>query len=126
MRCIRYHISNIFYHGLCVLYTLYMYLPPPAPGASRGEIVILAEEVQDSKYTIAMQLSASHLDKKDFFGKVDCKFSNYKCYVYTTMMLLYIMCMFMLVDLSLSNSIEKTHNLRIYNIDNSPRVTMRV
>lgn len=39
-------------------------------GASRGEIVILAEEVQDSKYTISMQLSASHLDKKDFFGKV--------------------------------------------------------
>ena len=43
----------------------------PSPGASRGEIVIVAEEVQDSKYTIAMQLSASHLDKKDFFGKVD-------------------------------------------------------
>ena len=33
--------------------------------------MIVAEEVQDSKYTIAMQLSASHLDKKDFFGKVD-------------------------------------------------------
>ena len=62
----------------CVYRTLYLPLlhhPPPSPGASRGEIVILAEEVQDSKYTIAMQLSASHLDKKDFFGKVheDCK-----------------------------------------------------
>ena len=39
-------------------------------GASRGEIVIVAEEVMDSKYTISLQLSASHLDKKDFFGKV--------------------------------------------------------
>ena len=38
--------------------------------APRGEIVVLAEEVMDSKYTISMQLSAGHLDKKDFFGKV--------------------------------------------------------
>ena len=45
-------------------------LPPLITGASRGEIVIVAEEVQDSKYTIQMQLSAGHLDKKDFFGKV--------------------------------------------------------
>ena len=29
-----------------------------------------AEEVQDSKYTLAIQLSASKLDKKDLFGKV--------------------------------------------------------
>ena len=29
-----------------------------------------AEEVQDSKFTVHMQLSASKLDKKDFFGKV--------------------------------------------------------
>ena len=43
----------------------------PIIGASRGEIVIVAEEVQDSKYSISMQLSAGHLDKKDFFGKVD-------------------------------------------------------
>ena len=55
------------------MYALYTYLPTPlpSPGAPRGEIVIIAEEVQDSKYNIAMQLSASHLDKKDFFGKVD-------------------------------------------------------
>jgi len=39
-------------------------------GASRGQIMIQAEEVQDSKYNIHMQLSASKLDKKDFFGKV--------------------------------------------------------
>ena len=55
---------------MCALYT-YLPTPLPSPGASRGEIVIIAEEVQDSKYNIAMQLSASHLDKKDFFGKVD-------------------------------------------------------
>ncbi len=35
-----------------------------------GKIVIQAEEIQDSKYTITMQLSATKLDKKDFFGKV--------------------------------------------------------
>lgn len=39
-------------------------------GASRGQIIILAEEVQDSKFTIHMQLSATKLDKKDLFGKV--------------------------------------------------------
>lgn len=39
-------------------------------GASRGQIIIVAEEVQDSKFTIHMQLEASKLDKKDFFGKV--------------------------------------------------------
>jgi hypothetical protein len=32
--------------------------------------MIVAEEVQDSKFTIHMQLAASKLDKKDFFGKV--------------------------------------------------------
>ena len=54
------------------MYTLSIYSLSvhPSLGASRGEIVIVAEEVQDSKYTISMQLSASHLDKKDFFGKV--------------------------------------------------------
>ena len=39
-------------------------------GDPRGQITILAEEVQDSKFTIHMQLSASKLDKKDLFGKV--------------------------------------------------------
>ena len=39
-------------------------------GAARGKITIQAEEVGDSKFTIQMQLSASKLDKKDFFGKV--------------------------------------------------------
>ena len=40
-------------------------------GEARGQITILAEEVQDSKFTIHMQLSASKLDKKDLFGKVN-------------------------------------------------------
>ena len=33
-------------------------------------ISIVAEELEDSKYDITMQLSATKLDKKDFFGKV--------------------------------------------------------
>lgn len=41
-----------------------------SPGAPGGEIIIVAEEVQDSKYTVHMQLSGTKLDKKDFFGKV--------------------------------------------------------
>lgn len=45
-------------------------LLPPSLGATRGQISIVAEEVQDSKFTIHMQLAASKLDKKDFFGKV--------------------------------------------------------
>ena len=39
-------------------------------GTPRGQINVLAEEVQDSKFTVTMQLAASKLDKKDFFGKV--------------------------------------------------------
>ena len=39
-------------------------------GEGRGQIIVQAEEVQDSKFTVHMQLSASKLDKKDFFGKV--------------------------------------------------------
>lgn len=54
--------------------------PSLITGASRGEIVILAEEVQDSKYTIQMQLSAGHLDKKDFFGKVLYVYMWVNCY----------------------------------------------
>ena len=67
------------------VYSLYMNLPTllPSPGASRGEIVIVAEEVQDSKYNIVMQLSASHLDKKDFFGKVECLEYDWRRNMYT-------------------------------------------
>jgi len=39
-------------------------------GVSTGSIIITAEEVQDSKFTVSMTLSAYKLDKKDFFGKV--------------------------------------------------------
>ena len=39
-------------------------------GAPRGKIKLQTEEVADSKFSIALQLSASKLDKKDFFGKV--------------------------------------------------------
>ena len=41
-----------------------------ASGAPRGKIRLQTEEVADSKFSIGMQLSASKLDKKDFFGKV--------------------------------------------------------
>ena len=53
------------------------YTPPPHThtphthtGNSRGKIVIRVEEVQDSKFNIEMHLTATKLDKKDFFGKV--------------------------------------------------------
>ena len=39
-------------------------------GEIRGQIIVQAEEVQDSKFVVQMQLSASKLDKKDLFGKV--------------------------------------------------------
>ena len=39
-------------------------------GEKRGTITVQAEEVQDSKFTITMQLAANKLDKKDLFGKV--------------------------------------------------------
>ncbi|XP_064406207.1 copine-9-like isoform X1 [Halichondria panicea] len=42
-----------------------------AKGATRGKIVIRVEEVQDSKFNIEMHLTATKLDKKDFFGKSD-------------------------------------------------------
>ena len=65
---------NLYAVHVCVCVHMYVYglrisvfLISEAP---RGEIVVLAEEVMDSKYTISMQLSAAHLDKKDFFGKV--------------------------------------------------------
>ena len=40
-------------------------------GQPRGNILISAEEIEDSKFEVNLQLSASKLDKKDFFGKVN-------------------------------------------------------
>ena len=54
------------YVGVC----LYHY----AVGAPRGKIKLQTEEVTDSKFSIAMKLSARKLDKKDFFGKVSKHF----------------------------------------------------
>lgn len=58
------------------------------PGAPRGKIRLQTEEVADSKYSISLQLSASKLDKKDFFGKVCmardsilCTLWNAHCYM---------------------------------------------
>ena len=57
---------------------MHNYIPPAlhtahtlyAPAEPRGKITLQTEEVADSKYTISFQLSATKLDKKDFFGKV--------------------------------------------------------
>jgi len=38
----------------------------------KATVRILAEEVQESNYTITMQLYCTNLEKKDFFGKVSC------------------------------------------------------
>ncbi|KAL5473555.1 hypothetical protein EMCRGX_G028048 [Ephydatia muelleri] len=40
-------------------------------GAPSGKITIQAEEVQDSKFLLNFELSATKLEKKDFFGKSD-------------------------------------------------------
>ena len=45
-------------------------VPSYLPGAPTGKITIQAEEVQDSKFIVDFQLSATKLEKKDFFGKV--------------------------------------------------------
>ena len=39
-------------------------------GEPRGNISIIAEEIEDTKFEVTLQLSGSKLDKKDFFGKV--------------------------------------------------------
>ena len=49
------------------------------PGG-RGKIHLMAEELQDNKFDIYFELSASKLEKKDLFGKV-C--SHIHMYVYT-------------------------------------------
>jgi len=36
----------------------------------KAKVYIQAEEVQESNYTITMQLYCTNLEKKDFFGKV--------------------------------------------------------
>ncbi len=46
-------------------------------GTVTGEIIITAEEVRDSKFSLHMQLSASKLDKKDLFGKVSSLYSQF-------------------------------------------------
>ena len=43
---------------------------PSSPGNPAGKITIQAEEVQDSKFVVDFELSATKLEKKDFFGKV--------------------------------------------------------
>lgn len=45
---------------------------------SRGEIVITAEEVVESKKVMIYKFSARKLDKKDFFGKSDPFFAVYR------------------------------------------------
>ena len=45
-------------------------VPSYLPGAPTGKITIQAEEVQDSKFIVDFELSATKLEKKDFFGKV--------------------------------------------------------
>ena len=55
----------ILYYSYLKYYTFYI-----AYNKSCGVVHIIGEEVQDSRYMIAMKLSCTHLDKKDFFGKV--------------------------------------------------------
>lgn len=47
------------------------YLQNPHRKGSCGKIHLMAEELQDNKFDVHIQLSASKLDKKDFFGKSD-------------------------------------------------------
>ena len=58
------------YYTCFLLYLLFNYILQHSLGASRGKIKLQTEEIADSKYTIGLHLSATKLDKKDFFGKV--------------------------------------------------------
>ena len=55
---------------LLFLTTCAIVIPSSSPGAPSGKITIQAEEVQDSKFILNFELSATKLEKKDFFGKV--------------------------------------------------------
>ena len=48
---------------------------------ARGMIHLIAEELQDNKFDIHFELSASKLEKKDLFGKV-CNVWLSECHSY--------------------------------------------
>ena len=80
--CVCMHFTTLLYiscllsDSLCyVVHVWWVYLVSlinmvSLPGAPRGKIRLLTEEVADSKITIGLNISATKLDKKDFFGKV--------------------------------------------------------
>ena len=51
-------------------------------GEPRGNISIIAEEIEDTKFEVTLQLSGSKLDKKDFFGKVIINNDHLKILIY--------------------------------------------
>ena len=52
------------------MYKVCLFLRLTDRKGSCGKIHLMAEELQDNKFDVHIQLSASKLDKKDFFGKV--------------------------------------------------------
>ena len=49
---------------------MYVYTLFAGKHGNFGKVHIQGEEVADNKFDIFLQLAASNLDKKDFFGKV--------------------------------------------------------
>ena len=58
-------LINAVLYSLCSV--LYVYA---GKHGNFGKVHIQGEEVADNKFDISLQLAASNLDKKDFFGKV--------------------------------------------------------
>ena len=64
-------ISGTSIHLLSISLPLLRYcLSSSSPGHPAGTITVQAEEIQDSKFILDFQLSATKLEKKDLFGKV--------------------------------------------------------
>ena len=65
------HCRLCFLHLLSLSFLFFaLVFTSSSPGNPAGKITIQAEEVQDSKFVVDFELSATKLEKKDLFGKV--------------------------------------------------------
>ena len=79
---------NLFYRTGYIYFFTYLLLH--VLGVTRGTISVVAEEMQDSKFDVTMQLSAVKLDKKDFFGKVVYTLHCILCLLYYVLIFTYL------------------------------------
>ena len=62
------HTKHTYTHTRYSIYIMYSYSEDSK--VARARVHVQAEDVQDSNYTIIMQMYCTDLEKKDFFGKV--------------------------------------------------------